>query len=308
MDTEQPTGSGPSIESRMAAVFGASEPAPEAAPVTEAAPLPEATETSAETPPETPEDDSEEFDVDGATYRLPKELKAKVSEWKDQALLREDYTRKTQALAEMQRHVTATAETLQARQQFDESVKAERSELERVKADIARYKDVDWSNLDIDAHLKLRTQLEQLKDRSKELDAELNTKAGKFAEWSEHKKRELIQQGNKFLSSTIKGWGPETVKSIAAAAQAVGYTSQEIESVLDVRFVQLAHKAAEYDKLMSGKQVALATAQKAPPVIKPGASKGQSAASDQRFRETRQSLRKSGSVDDAARLIQMMSK
>jgi hypothetical protein len=305
MDTEQPTGSGPSIESRMATVFGATEPAPEVAPEQQTAPVPEAAETSAEVPPE---DDFEDFDVDGANYRLPKELKAKVSEWKDHALLREDYTRKTQVLAEAQRHVAATAEALQARQQFEESVSAERAELNRVKADIARYKDVDWASLDIDAHLKLRTQLEQLKDRSKELDSELNTKAGQFAQWSEGKKREIIQNGKKFLASAIKGWGPETVKSIASAAQSVGYTQAEIDSVLDVRFVQLAHKAAEYDKLMSGKQVALATAQKAPPVIKPGASQGQNAAVNQRFKETRQSLRKSGSVDDAARLIQMMSK
>jgi len=302
MADEQPqAGSAPSIESRMAAVFGASEPAPEVAP--------EQTTPEAETPAETSAPDTEEdFDVDGTNYRLPPELKAKVSEWKEGALRREDYTRKTQELAEMHRQVTTMAETAHARQQFEQTVQTERSELERVKADMARYKGLDWASLDIDAHLKLRTQLEQLKDRSKELEGEINTKAGQFAQWSEGKKRELVQQGNKFLSQTIKGWGPETVKGIAEAAKSVGYTSEEIDGVFDVRFVRLAHKAAEYDRLMSGKQAALETAQKAPPVIKPGASKGQNAEVNQRFRDTRQSLRKSGSVDDAARLIQMMSK
>ena len=302
MADEQPqAGSAPSIESRMAAVFGASEPAPEVAP--------EQTTPEAETPAETSAPDTEEdFDVDGTNYRLPPELKAKVSEWKEGALRREDYTRKTQELAEMHRQVTTMAETAHARQQFEASVQAERTELERVKSDMARYKGLDWASLDIDAHLKLRTQLEQLKDRSKELEGEINTKAGQFAQWSEGKKRELVQQGSKFLSPTIKGWGPETAKGIAEVAKSVGYTPEEIEGVFDVRFVRLAHKAAEYDRLMSGKQAALETAQKAPPVIKPGASKGQNAEVNQRFRDTRQSLRKSGSVDDAARLIQMMSK
>jgi len=302
MADEQPqAGSAPSIESRMAAVFGASEPAPEVAP--------EQTTPEAETPAETSAPDTEEdFDVDGTNYRLPPELKAKVSEWKEGALRREDYTRKTQELAEMHRQVTTMAETAHARQQFEASVQAERTELERVKSDMARYKGLDWASLDIDAHLKLRTQLEQLKDRSKELEGEINTKAGQFAQWSEGKKRELVQQGSKFLSQTIKGWGPETAKGIAEVAKSVGYTPEEIEGVFDVRFVRLAHKAAEYDRLMSGKQAALETAQKAPPVIKPGASKGQNAEVNQRFRDTRQSLRKSGSVDDAARLIQMMSK
>ena len=304
MDTEQPTGSGQSIESRMAAVFGASEPAPEVV-QEHTAPVPE---QPAEISAPEATDDAEDFDVDGTNYRLPPALKAKVSEWKEGSLRREDYTTKTQELAALQRQVTTMAETAYARQQFDQTVQAEKTELERVKADMARYKGLDWSSLDIDAHLKLRTQLEQLKDRSKELEGEINTKAGQFAQWSEGKKRELLSEGTKLLAQTIKGWGPEAAKSVASAAKSVGYTDSEIEGVFDVRFVRLAHKAAEYDRLMSGKQAALETAQKAPPVIKPGASKGQNAEVSQRFKDTRASLRKSGSIEDAARLIQMMSK
>jgi len=299
MSTEQSApDSGPSIESRMAAVFTA-ESAPEVAPE----PVVEAAAENQQVEPET--DDGEDFELDGLTYRLPADLKAKVSELKEGALRREDYTRKTQELAEMHRQVSTMAETAQARQQFEQSITSERTELERVKADMARYKGLDWGSLDIDAHLKLRTQLEQLKERSGELEREINTKAGQFAQWSEGKKRELIQQGTKFLSQTIKGWGPETVRDVASAAQEVGYTSAEIENVFDVRFVRLAHKAAQYDKLMAGKPAALATAQKAPPVIKPGASKGPGAEVGQRVKDARQALRKSGSLDDAARLFRL---
>ena len=308
MDTEQPTGSGQSIENRMAAVFGASEPAPEVAPEAQAAPEPEAPETSDEAPETPPEDDGEDFDVDGTVYKLPRDLKAKVAEWKEGALRREDYTRKTQEVADMHRQVTAMAEAAHARQQFEQSVQAEREELASVKADMARYKGLDWTSLDMETHVKLRSQLEQLKDRAKELDGTLQGKHEQFSKWTAGKRQELVQQGNKFLASTIPGWGAEKVKGVAEAAKSVGYTAEEIDGVFDVRFVRLAHKAAEYDRLMSGKQAALATAQKAPPIIKPGVGQGQKAEVNQRFKDTRASLRKSGSVDDAARLIQMMSK
>jgi hypothetical protein len=307
MDTEQPaSGSAPSIESRMAAYFQAPEAAPEEPQAPQPQPdqsaeAPEVEPISAEAPGE--DDGLEDFDVDGTQYKLPRELKAKVSEWKEGALRREDYTRKTQEAADLHRQVSVMAETMQARQQFEQHVATERTELSQVQAELARYKQVDWANLDIDAHLKLRTQMEQLKERSGELEKSINTKAGQYAQWADTKKRELLDQGQKFLQRTIKGWGPDTVKAVTAAAESVGYSKAEIEGVFDVRFVQLAHKAAEYDKLMSGKQSALASAQKAPPVVKPGASTSASAAALSATKSIRQQLKRSGSMEDAGRLL-----
>jgi hypothetical protein len=54
--------------------------------------------------------------------------------------------------------------------------------------------------------------------------------------------------------------------------------------------------------LQSGKSAAVASVQKAPPVVKPGASVP-GAAAERKFKDARQSLKKSGSVDDFARVL-----
>ena len=77
MATEQPTGSEPSIESRLTAIFN---PAPEVAKADE-----QTTETSVEEVPqeaqseEETQADVEDLDVDGEIYKVPPSLKAKVS-------------------------------------------------------------------------------------------------------------------------------------------------------------------------------------------------------------------------------------
>ena len=299
MADEQSAPDSPSIESRIASTF-ASPPEVAAEPVAQ---------TEVEVPATDPvTDEGEEFEDDGVTYRLPPELKAKVEEWKSGHLRQDDYTRKTQEVAALQKQVSTIAETAHARQQFDEHIATERSDLVQIENSLKQYKNLDWTSLDLESHVKYRSQMEALKERATELKSTISTKEGQFQMWSEGQKRALIENGNKFLSQTIKGWGPDAMKQVAGAAKDVGYTSNEIENVFDVRFVRLAHKAAQYDKLMSGKEAALATAQKAPPVVKPGASNGQAAAQDQRYKDTRNALRKTGSIDDAARLIQMMSK
>lgn len=58
---------------------------------------PEAEEPEAEAQPET---EAELLEIDGNQYQLPKDLAEKVKEWRGAGLRQEDYTRKTQELAE----------------------------------------------------------------------------------------------------------------------------------------------------------------------------------------------------------------
>jgi hypothetical protein len=289
----------------MAAVFAApasEKEAPEAAPPEQQA-APEL-----EAPAQEPEDDFDDLDVDGTNYRVPKALKAKATEWQESNQRWGDYTRKTQEVADLHRHVATIAETFQMRQAFDQSTAEDRGELARVTADMARYKGLDWTSLDIDSHVKLRTQLEQLKERAGELEGTINSKAKQFTAANEAKRQELIDHGTKYLAKVIPKWGAEAAGEVAKAGEVYGYSKAELNHSLDPRLMHVIHDAAQYRKLLASKDKALETVQKAPPIIKPGASKGQHAEVNQRFKDTRQALRKSGSVDDAARLIQMMSK
>lgn len=81
-----------------------------------------------------------------------------------------------------------------------------------------------------------------------------------------------------------------------------GYDPGEIGSVVDHRAIRVLHDAIKYQELMSGKQKAVTKAKpKAKRTVKAGAKKTRSNADAER--QTRQKLKKSGSIDDALNLI-----
>ena len=300
---EQTPGDSATVESRLSSFF-ASEAAPEAEqvePQQEATPALPVEAEQQEVAPESTE--GEAFEVDGVEYRLPPELKAKVADWREGALRREDYTQKTQQLAELTRQAASINEAFQVQKQFDEQIAPKRDELARVKHQLAQFKGVNWTDLTVEQHLSLRSQMEQLKDSATELEGSIKQEQAKFAENTVGKKRELLETGHRYLASAIKGWNEQHQESAISAARSVGFSDHEIGSVIDPRFVHMAYKAAMYDKLQSGKPAAVAAVQKAPPVVKPGASLGTGVAAETAYRDARAKLKKSGSVKDAMRLF-----
>lgn len=99
-------------------------------------------------------------------------------------------------------------------------------------------------------------------------------------------KFEQLQQN---LHKSISNLRPQTIKAIDSNAEI---------------FAAFA-KAAEYDRLQSSKKDKVAQAEKAPAVVKPGVANASSTTQD-RVKKARDQLRKSGSVEDAARLLRMM--
>lgn len=294
MDNEQPSGDSEVIN-RLAQHFAEPEAVAEEAvdESTQGEEAPAQAEAAAEEP----------FEIDGVEYQLPADLKAKVSEWRDGALRQQDYTRKTQEVAELHRQAVTMTEMVQRAQAFEQSVETEKSELAQVKSQLEQFKKVDWGSLDVDQYIRLKGQADTLRDRAIELNESLKTKRGEFDSWANEKKRELVATGQKYLQQTIPGWGEKHVQETIKAAKEVGMSDAELGEIYDARMIRLAWKAAQYDKLQAGKPAAVQAAQKAPPVVKPGASKGPGAQSDEGYRKTRETLRKSGNVDDFAKVL-----
>jgi hypothetical protein len=81
-----------------------------------------------------------------------------------------------------------------------------------------------------------------------------------------------------------------------------GYDANEIGAVMDHRAIRVLHDAIKYQELMSGKKQAVTKAKpKAKRTVRAGAKKTRSNADAER--QTRQKLKKSGSIDDALSLI-----
>lgn len=297
--SEQTPVDSPSVEDRLNSFF---------TPPSEVSQGTETQEVTQETAPEVVEEappEGEEFDFDGEVVVLPPSIAAKAKEWKEGYERRSDYTQKTQQLAEITRQAAAVAETLEMSKRFDEHVAQEKTELAQISHQLSQFKNVNWSELGIEQHLSLRQQMESLKERKDELAKSISEKNEKFTQWKDSKKAEVLQAGSKYLTQAIKEWGPQAMTEVAQRAKDVGYSDEEIKSVLDARFVHLAWEAAQYRKLQAAKPQAVAAAQKAPPVLKPGASQGPGVAAEQKYRESRAALKKSGSLQDAARLFML---
>jgi hypothetical protein len=299
MDTEQPdTGSEASIEDRLSAVFApeAAEEAPVETPVVE--------ETTEETPVETVEEtaEGEWIDVEddsGKAHKVPAALK-------DAFERRADYTRKTQAAANLSNAAQDRLFYAEAREQFQGAVSKHVEHLAELRATLKQYENVDSSQLDMqtawairDKRDEIRRQLEAGERQLAQANSQLQALADQHAE----KQWKLAVDG---AVQRIGSYTPGEDAAMLKLVQSLGFSERELKTrFADSRFLQMAHKAAKWDVLQAQKPKAQEAAKSAPPVLKPGASKGANVVAEQKYRDQRAQLKKSGSVNDAAALFLM---
>ena len=291
--TESPT-------ERLASFFAP----PEAAEAEEVAPEVE-TEAAAETedqeePPEV-EDQGEEIEVDGEKYQLPPKLAAKVKELRDGGLRQDDYTQKTQNLAAVTKQLATIVEVATTNEKFEQDIAPQKGELAQIKHQLAQFKSVDWGSLEVSQHLALRAQMENLKERAGELQSEIEGKRSQLREYHDSKKQEVIKAGKTYLAQNLKGWNEKSEAEVVSRGRDLGFTDEELNHMLDARIVRAIYESSQFQKQQATKASVMATVQKAPPVVKPGAVTTNQAA--QRDKVLRQRLKSSGKTDDAAALL-----
>lgn len=284
----------PSIEDRVLAKFGMDHLTDEQPAQDEA---PQGEEAAPEQPSEQPSaDDSAEVTLEGKTYRIPKELK-------DAVLRHEDYTRKTQEIAERARAVDAQAKVLAEREQFQAAHAADLQALTAIQQQIREYSQMDMSALTTDQLIKVKMHVDNLKEAERTKLSEVQHKAGEFQQRIHASLAELQQRGNEVLKKAIPSWGPEAARDLAEYGRAQGYQDHELSQLYDPRHVQTLWKAAQWDKLQQGKPLANQRASNAAPVVKPGASNPAVNAQMEKARFAK-SLKNASSPQDKAKIIE----
>lgn len=221
-----------------------------------------------ETPAE--DDDSEEVDYEGEKYKLPKKLK-------DALLRQQDYTQKTQAVAEQRRALEAQAQQVQQHAQLSQQYVAEYAEAMSLDKELARYANIDWNQL-MDADpvqaMKLDRQMREIQARRNEVVSSVTQKQQAQMIESQRIAQQRLAEGRAVLEREIKGWTPETAKALASFGMEQGFTEQELAQVNDPRTVKLLHKAWQYDQLMKAKTAKPEPVTQERPVTRIAASKG----------------------------------
>jgi hypothetical protein len=234
-------------------------------PVAETPPSAPVQEPEPAEPQTEPESDSAEVEWDGAKYTIPSVLK-------DALMRNEDYTRKTQELAEQRRVLDQNRELMTRgaiESRFMESVADETRQLAVIDAYLTQVKAINWAGMSMDQMMKTKIEIDGIKEQRAEIEKSIAGKRGKFQEEMTQKLSELKRQSRELAAKSIPNYSEETEKSIRAYAASEGLTDQEIDNVLlDPRSAKVLWKASQYDKVKAGTVKATESAR----AVRPGAA------------------------------------
>jgi len=216
---------------------------------------------------EAPVDDGfDDLDWEGQTIRVPKGLKEAV-------MRTDDYTRKTQELAEQRKtleQLQTAAQQQMARETFERSITQEKQEIAVIDAYLAQARKMDMTAMTAEQMFRAKMELDSIKERRSELQAAIDGKHAQFQTDMQNKLNELRGKTRELASKSIQGFNEETEKAMREFAKTEGLGDFEIDNVLlDPRSYKIVWKAMQFEKVRAGVKPAEAKAER---VLKPGAA------------------------------------
>ena len=244
---------------------------------------------------EDPTDDSEEetvaetFDVDGESLTI-EELKLG---W----LRQSDYTKKTQTLSESRKANDAQAEQTHATMN---------ALLVASGADLSRFEGVNWERVAVenpDGYQQAKANFEQTKSTYDYIKAQADQYRGQEQQQVDAEQKEAAQESLTVLKTNIPNWSNDLYYKIGEyALKDLGVSGEEFNQVADHRMITALYKAMQYDQQ---KTVAIKKKLKSGPskTLSGGKAGTAKVSESETSRKTRERLRKTGKVADAAAAI-----
>ena len=267
----------------------------------------ETTDEQSEDSDETEEDEQPKVftvKVDG------KEIEVTLDELQKGYSRTQDYTRKTQQIAETRKAVEAEVVAIRAeREQYAQLLGALQQQLET-----AGEQPVDWERLYAEDPIEWVRQRELARDKQ-ERKAAIQSEQQRLShlnvqQQTEEMKTKLAQE-QELLISAVPEW-KDSKKATAEKAllvefgRKIGFSEDELKNVYDHRAVIALRKAALYDQMVSKRKDIKPVVNNGPRPVKPSAA-GRISQSTEGNR-AKQRLAKTGRVDDAAKAIELLLK
>lgn len=208
-------------------------------------------------------EDSEEIELDGQKYVIPKALKPAF-------MMHSDYTKKTQEVAEQRKAIEAQQTQIAQKAQEQEIYLQESAQKIAIDAQLSQFQQVDWYRLAEEDPVKwqqLFSQRKQLEDSSNYLNQQIEQKKQQFAVEQQQSMAKLIEQSNAVLARDIPGYTPELEQNIKQfAIKEFGFDSTDVEqSKADPRIYKLLHKAYLGDQILKKQGLTKPTQQQIKP-------------------------------------------
>lgn len=197
------------------------------------------------------DDESEDWEKEGKTYKIPKALKQDL-------MFQRDYTQKTQAVAEKERAVEAQRAEVEETAKFHRENVKEIAKLVTLDEQLAAYERLDWTALfqqDQGQHQYHLGQMQMLERQRGKLLNELQMKQHQALEQQRASSAKLYEDGMARVAKKIPGWSDELAGRLNAYAADNGFSLDELQSFIPRRnaeaYVGTLHKAYLYDQLVA---------------------------------------------------------
>jgi hypothetical protein len=262
------------------------------------------------------ETDSEQSDEDGDseegeqpqvfTVKVDgKEVEVTLDELQKGYSRTQDYTRKTQQIAEARKQTDAELQEVRAeREQYAQLLGALQAQVQQ-----AAQPNIDWDRLYNEDPIEWVRQREVMRE-NQEKAAAIQSEQQRLAQLSQREQLQqremLLAQEQEALVAAIPEW-KDAKKAQAEKAmlvqfgQKIGFTPDDLKNVVDHRAVVMLRKAALYDQMMSKRGQIKPVTNNGPRPAKPGAA-GRVSSNTEAVR-AQQRVAKTGRVDDAANAI-----
>ena len=219
----------------------------------------------------------------------------------------QDYTRKTQQIAEVRKQVEQETQAVRAeRQQYAQLLGALQAQLQVSEPQ------VDLERLYNEDPIEWVRQKEVLRERQEKayaIQAEQQRLSYVGQQEQQRAMEEHLESQKDALLAALPEWkDPKKAKAekalVLESAKSVGFSDEDLKSVYDHRLVLLLRKAAMYDQMVSKRQGIKPVVNNGPRPAKPGAA-GRVSTTTESTR-AKQRLAKTGRVDDAASAIELL--
>ena len=264
-----------------------------------------------ETAEEQSEDDEESEEQDQPqTFTVKvdgKEVAVTLDELQKGYSRTQDYTRKTQQIAEVRKQVEQETQAIRAeREQYAQLLGALQAQLQTSEPQ------VDLERLYHEDPIEWVRQKEVLRERQEKAYA-IQAEQQRLSQLSQQEQQRAmeahLESEKDALLAALPEWrDPKKAKAekalVLESAKSVGFSDDDLKSVYDHRLVLLLRKAAMYDQMVSKRQGIKPVVNNGPRPAKPGAA-GRVSATTESTR-AKQRLAKTGRVDDAASAIELL--
>lgn len=221
----------------------------------------------------------------------------------------QDYTRKTQQIAEVRKQVEQETQAVRAeRQQYAQLLGALQAQLQATEPQ------VDLDRLYHEDPIEWVRQKEVMRERQEKAYA-IQAEQQRLSQLSQYEQQrameETLSSQKDALLAALPSWkDPKTARAekalVVESAKAAGFSEEDLKSVYDHRLVLLLRKAGLYDQMVSKRQGIKPVVNNGPRPAKPGAA-GRVSATTESTR-AKQRLAKTGRIDDAVSAIELLLK